>query len=322
MQLKELMKRALQCSAPSGAVPLWELHFHMWNAFSKVPFVSGAEFMQLSSANRQYAIERNADIIVDVAQRLHMAAVSIPDAPWDCPYTLPNDSRIELIRQLKRRAPDFLIIAGCSGNISMPSTADGFVNFCYMLIDDPESVDKQCQRQYDNGCHLLNALAEAGVEAVYNAADMAANRGQFFSPQQMERFIWPYLERWNEYVRRNGVFSILHTDGNVEKLLTGYIKSGVQALQALDPISGMSLARSRAIVGDNMALCGNLDCSLMLAGSPESIYKNTYKLLLEDGMSGGMVLGCSNAVVIQTPRQNYEALLNAYNDWSISVSTR
>ena len=96
----------------------------MWNAFSKVPFVSGAEFMQLSSANRQYAIERNADIIVDVAQRLHMAAVSIPDAPWDCPYTLPNDSRIELIRQLKRRAPDFLIIAGCSGNISMPSTAD------------------------------------------------------------------------------------------------------------------------------------------------------------------------------------------------------
>ena len=76
-----------------------------------------------------------------------------------------------------------------------------------------------CERTFQNACQLLDSLTDAGVDAVYNAADMADNRGPFFSPPQMERFIWPYMERWNQRVRQKGLFSILHTDGNVEKLL-------------------------------------------------------------------------------------------------------
>lgn len=315
MNRKQCMSAALTCRAPQGQVPLWELHFHLWTAFSGEEFISGPAFMKLSPAERQRALERDADIIVRVADDLCMAAVSIPDAPWDCIYTLPQESREELIRQLRRRDPDFLVVAGCGGNISMPSASDDYVNFCYRLMDEPEEIDAQCERTYREALSRLTRMVDAGVEAVYNAADMADNRGQFFSPPQMERFIWPYMRRWNEQVRKMGLFTILHTDGNVEKLLPGYVEAGVQALQALDPISGMTLAASRAVVGDHLALCGNLDCSLMVAGQPEEIYRRTLELLAEDGMSGGMVLGCSNAVVVETPKANYEAMMSAYQAW-------
>lgn len=315
MNRRQLMALALQCRAPRGQVPLWELHFHLWPTFTKERFITGAEFMRLSAGQRALALERNADIMASVADMLGMAAVSIPDAPWDCVYTLPQPDRLALVELLRRRNPDFLIVAGCSGNISMPSSSDGYVNFCYQLMDEPERIEELCERTFQNACQLLDSLTDAGVDAVYNAADMADNRGPFFSPPQMERFIWPYMERWNQRVRQKGLFSILHTDGNVEKLLPGYMASGVQALQALDPISGMSLSACRAAVGQRLALCGNLDCALMVAGRPEQIDQRTLQLLSEDGLSGGMVLGCSNAVVSETPKANYEAMIQAHRDW-------
>ena len=136
MSKKDDLKAALECRQPAGAVPIWELHFHCWEQASGRHFVGRPEFDGLSAAERKSALASNADIIIEVAEDLHYAGVTIPDPPWDCIYTLPMEARIELAQLLTHRAgDDFMVVASCPGIIGMPGS-DEYLDFrasCLML---------------------------------------------------------------------------------------------------------------------------------------------------------------------------------------------
>lgn len=313
MNRKADMTAALEHRQPLGAVPLWELHFHCWSNESGKHFVSGMEFAQLPDSRKELALARDAEIIFEVSERLGFAAVTLPDPPWNCIYTLPHQYRLSLARMIRRLKPDFMLVAGCSGVLAMPDSSD-YVEFCYRLMDEPEEIDRQCAKKFEAGIESMKQLADAGVEAVYTASDMADNRGPFFNPQQMERFILPYLNRWVAEVKKAGLKAILHTDGDVTSLLPDIVASGVEALQAIDPVAGMDMKKVKDRVGNRLALCGNVDCGLLISGRPEDIYRQTAKLLDECKSGGGLVLGASNAVVVETPLENYHALVEAWRD--------
>ena len=63
------------------------------------------------------------------------------------------------------------------------------------------------------------ALRNAGVEAVYMAADMADNHGPFFNPEQMDRFILSYIRKMAEKLKEMGMYVMLHTDGDLALIL-------------------------------------------------------------------------------------------------------
>lgn len=69
---------------PTGYVPLWELHFHCWEAMSGKRFISGQDFMKLSEIQKMKAIEDDAEIIVSLSEQLRFAAV-----PYQTPVGLP-----------------------------------------------------------------------------------------------------------------------------------------------------------------------------------------------------------------------------------------
>ncbi|MBI4023822.1 MAG: hypothetical protein HY360_02510 [Verrucomicrobia bacterium] len=56
------------------------------------------------------------------------------------------------------------------------------------------------------------------------------------------------------------------------------------------------MATIKARVGDRLCLCGNVDCGLLLTGTPSQIHAVTAELLAMCKTGGGLVLGASNAV--------------------------
>jgi len=137
----------------------------------------------------------------------------------------------------------------------------------------------------------------------------------FFSPPQMQRYVLPYLRTWADKVRALGGYSILHTDGNITACLEDLAGSGLDALQAIDPVAKMDMAKVKAKVGDRLCLCGNIDCGLLLTGAPEAIYAATRELLLSCKPAGGFALGASNAVQEEISPQNYRAMIQAWRDF-------
>ena len=307
------LSAALEHRTPHDRVPLCELHFHLWSKFSGRQFISGPDYMRLGSGEKERALREDAGIIIEVSDVIGFSGITIPDAPWDCPYTLPYEDRLKLARYIALESPDFLLTAGCGGVLAMPDSVN-FTEFCYRLIDEPEEIDEECRTGLKQSLETLRRYADCGIRVAYMASDIADNRGQFFSDAQLERYILPHLAKWAQEAKRLGIYPVLHTDGNVTKLLGRLVSTGICALQAIDPVAGMDIRAVKESVGDRLCLMGNVDCGELILSTPDAIYEKTKNLVLDVKKGGSFVLGASNAVVMETPRDNYEAVIKAWRD--------
>ena len=311
MSEKEYARIAFGKGVPER-VPLWELHFHMWNKYSGEPAVFGNDFLALPDGKKDDALKRDAEIMAKVGQELGFGAVSVPDMPWDCPYVLPEDARLKLIRFLRELEPDFLVGGGNSCCLAMPAD-DEYMDFSYMMYDAPEQIVERAERILTNGLEQLGRMAEAGAEFVYLPSDLADARAPYFNPEQLNMFFMPFAKRWSARVKELGLLPVFHTDGNIMPLIEQAVETGVNALQALDPIAGITVAGLREKLCGRLCLCGNLDCGLMLSGTPEQVYASAADIIAQ-GKGSPFVFGNSNAVVYETPKENYDAMLQAWRD--------
>jgi uroporphyrinogen decarboxylase len=312
------MKAALEGREPTGAVPLWELEFHLWDEWSGEHLVLGREFGALTPAERERALHRNAEIIVQASEEIGYAAVDCPSGYWEVApgqlayYVLPGEWRWEQMRVLRAVAPpDLMLVAGVGGIISPPSGA-GYEAFAYRLFDDPDGVEQSTRDSLAYSLELAARTRDLGIEVGVCAADIADNHGPYFTPAQMDRFILPYLHQWSEGLRAIGLYSVLHTDGMIDPILEGLAESGIDAVQAVDPIAGMDIIAAKRRVAGRLCLCGNIDCGLLHIGPAERISQVTRDTTLGCKSGGGFVLGASNAVFRETPLAHYRAMLEAW----------
>ncbi len=321
MSKKDDMRAALERRQPSGAVPIWELEFHAWDKVADRHIVLGEGFCALSPAEQDRALHANAEILLSAAEQLNYAALTVPGNYWEIApgapayYWLPPEARwrqIEILRQAG--IVDLLLVAGSGGVMSMPG-ASNYVAFSYQLYDAPKEIEQQAAQILEHGVETAERLRDLGIEAVFTASDIADNHGVFFNREQMERFILPYLRRWAEAVKGMGHYAILHTDGDIRSCLEDFAESGIDALQALDPVAGMDIQGVKEAVGDQLCLCGNVDCGLLVMGTPEGVYAATRDLLVDCKAGGGLVFGASNAVQPEVPIENYWAMIEAWREY-------
>ncbi len=318
MSGREDMKAALERREPHGAVPIWEIEFQAWDKASGKHVVLGREFEALSAARQEAAMAENAAIMVTVAQEMNFAALTVPNAYWNhvpgqlAYYCLPGNARFRQLEALRRAAsPDLMLIAITGGIMG----ADYSPEFCYRLLDDPAGVDESARNLFRRALEVAKRFRDGGAEAVVSPSDIADNSGPFFSPEQMRRWILPYLTQWAEAIHAMGMYAILHSDGNLTRYVDDIAATGVDALQAIDPVAGMDMRQTREIAGNRLCLCGNIDCGLLLRGQAADIFNATRDLLVNNKAGGGLVLGASNAVQPDVPIENYRAMVQAWRQF-------
>ena len=62
-------------------------------------------------------------------------------------------------------------------------------------------------------------------------------------------------------------------------------------------------------------MCGNVDTGLLVTGTVAEIYESTRDILQECKEDGGLVLGASTAMVLETPMKNYHEMTRAWRDY-------
>jgi uroporphyrinogen decarboxylase len=321
MSGKRDMIAALERKQPEG-VPLWELEFQAWDAASGRHVILGHEFEALSPSGQERAMHANAEILLSVSGELGFAALTSPNAYWhQAPgqlayYCMPGEARFRQLRILRdMRQDDLMLIATTGGIIG----ADYSMEFCVRMVDDPESIDALARATLDRAVECAKRFRDCGAEAVISPSDIADNSGPFFRPEYMDRWILPYLKEWADRIREMGLYTILHSDGNLSRYLDALAGTGLDALQAIDPTAGMDMRQAKAVVGNRLCLCGNIDCGLLLRGKPDEVYAATRDLLVGCKAGGGLVLGASNAVQPDVPIRNYRALVDAWRSYGQQV---
>jgi len=212
---------------------------------------------------------------------------------------------------VKERVGTKVALVASGGGPVMSANYDP--DFCEKLFDEPEAIDREVEQRICEGIEVAKRWRDVGADALFCAADIADNAGPFFNPAQMERWIIPPMERWATAVKEMGMKPILHSDGDLAGYLERIAATGISALQAIDPVAGMELTASLAKVRGKMALVGNLDCGLLITGTPDAVEETALAMLHEHGEKPGWIFGASNAVQQEVPRENIRAVIRAVN---------
>ena len=95
---------------------------------------------------------------------------------------------------LREGDSQLMVIGACSGVMGMPG-ASNYLEFSCKLFDAPEEIDNMARRNFERGLELGQALRDAGIVAVYMAADMADTMAPF--KPRGDGSVYPALHQGN-----------------------------------------------------------------------------------------------------------------------------
>jgi len=229
------------------------------------------------------------------------------------PNTL--DETFRLIDLLRERSGDryFLMMHG-DATYSVPN-GDQMADWVAWVYDNPEAVAAEADRRVDAMLAKAEALrSHGGLDGFALCSDYCFNTGPFLSPPMFHSVVAPYLKRLVAGEREMGFYVIKHTDGNIMPILDDLVDAGPHALHSLDPQGGVDIAEVKRLVGDRVALIGNVNCGLLSTGSDEEVIASC-RYALQSGMpGGGYIFSTSNCIYTGMPLERYHLMLRVWRE--------
>ena len=230
----------------------------------------------------------------------------------------PNDpARYKSIeRAVAEHAGKKAVILHLNDVFSIPSRLMPFDDFMMKLFLEPEVVTSLVEMSVDINLKMAEQAVKRGIKIIYTGDDYAYNTGPMMSPEQFGEFFAPGLKRVMQGYKDLGLWVIKHTDGNILSIIDYIINSGIDCIDPIDPIAGMSLANFKKDYGDKICLKGNVDCAHTLTfKSVEETIEET-KMCLDIGMPGGKYfISSSNSIHSEVKPENYKAMLETIKEY-------
>ena len=147
----------------------------------------------------------------------------------------------------------------------------GLENYLIALAEDPEWIREMHEadvRMFLAACEELSARG-LRVDAMRFSNDMGYRNGPLFSPALYRELFQPGLERVCDLAHDRGMFTILHSCGNVIDLIPDIINTGFDSLNPLEVKAGMDLLGLKKRYGEKLCFMGGIDARAMSA--PEEV---------------------------------------------------
>lgn len=186
--------------------------------------------------------------------------------------------RIECIIDEKAAVGEDVAVCGwVEGPIAEYADLRGLQDAMVDLIDNPKMFHAASERIVDNAIHFARKQVEAGADII-GVGDAAAS---IIGPQLFEELVWPWERKLFAAIHDMGALVKLHICGNINALLPHLATVGTDILD-IDYM--VPLDRARAVVGDQITLCGNFDpVSVLKDGTPQQIAAAAQKCIDDAG---------------------------------------
>jgi uroporphyrinogen-III decarboxylase len=253
----------------------------------------------------------------NVVTRVHDPQMDVHDLPDpDAPFqVLPSE--LEAIRHVVRELGETHFIIGRSpidGTFPFGETV-GMEQFLMRMVIDPEFVRHAIKVYVARSIAYIEALLEAGCDAVMTTDDYSGNRGPIMGPGRFREFILPGIIRQSEAIHARGGYFIKHTDGNVWSILDDLVAAGVDGWHGIQPSIGMDLRRLKHRYGDAICFFGGVNCETLISGTEETVRNEVRYAIRHAGPGGGLVLTSGNVLQPGTRLENYLAARQAVREF-------
>ena len=313
MTNRERFIKTLKCEKIGGQVPTFELVFFLtMEAFGRIHFSQRhyEQWEQMSLAEKTLHIKDMAGLYIQTAKRYGHSAIFVqPDVP--CPTGDKDGITQWLLEEIREQSGDeyFLMLHG-DPTWAIPD-GENMMDFSVRIYEEPEKLNEISKRRLESMLEVAAKLDQNGhlVDGFGMCSDYCFNVNPFFTAEQFDELIAPYLKGAIAEYHKMGYFCIKHTDGNIMPIVQKIAECKPDALHSLDPQGGVSIPAVRKLIGDDICLIGNVNCGLLQTGTEEECRADIHRSLREGMERGrGYVFATSNCAYTGMPLARYEMM--------------
>jgi hypothetical protein len=219
-----------------------------------------------------------------------------------------SDEKIDLLRHARQRVPH-RFVAGAPGAITMGTyTALRGREQAYMdLVERPDFVSAVLDMQADAIIQRGEKLLTADIDVFY-IGDPAAS-ASLISPKHFEKYCVPAYSKFVNHFKSRDVLMYMHICGNSKPILEMMADTGVNVIEPLDPLGGVSVADAKQRVGHRVALMGGVNTVTLSQGTPDDVRAEAIQKCREGGPYG-YVLAAGDMVPPDTSLANLQAMVD------------
>lgn len=188
----------------------------------------------------------------------------------------------------------------------------GFQKTLMDFVLNPDLVEKLLDIPFHYHLKAATKLVELGVDMLWVGDDVGTQDKMLISPDTWRRYLKPRLAAFISTVKAiNPELKVAyHSDGYILPIIPELIEIGIDVLNPIQPLS-MDPAEIKVRFGDKLCFWGSIDEQYTLPfGTPEDVRLEVFKRLRTIGKNGGLIIGPTHNVQLDTPLENFWAMVN------------
>jgi len=241
-------------------------------------------------------------------------------------YTPPDADRPELYNEaawmLKEFHDEYWIVGVTVTTIFETAWAlRGFERLMSDFVLNPELAERILEIPYRYHLRAAKRLVEMGVDMIWIGDDVGSQTRMLISPAHWRRFLKPRMANFIAELKAiNPHIKIAyHSDGNILPIIPELIEIGLDVLNPVQPAC-MDPAELKRRFGDRLCFWGSIDEQHTLPfGHPQEVSAEVLHRLHTLGRGGGLILGPTHHVQLDTPMENFWAMVNTITQTSYEM---
>jgi uroporphyrinogen decarboxylase len=232
-------------------------------------------------------------------------------------YSTPDPNRPSLYAEARRVIGDYkdeYWIVGVTPT-TIFETAWALRGYEQLLLDmatDPVKANRVLDFPYGYHKTVTQHLVELGVDMIWLGDDVGGQHAMLMSPKMWRAYLKPRMADLIASLRAiNPAIKVAyHTDGVVYPIIPELIEIGIDVLNPVQPMA-MSPEKLKQEYGERLCFWGSIDIQqTMPFGTPDEVKKEVISRLQTIGKDGGLIIGPTHNLQLDTPLENLWALVD------------
>jgi uroporphyrinogen decarboxylase len=184
------------------------------------------------------------------------------------------------------------------------------------MVLDPDLANALFDIPYHYHLEAAKKLVALGVDMIQTGDDMGSQKAMLISPKLWREYFKPRMAEFISELKaiNPSVKVAYHSDGDVEPIIPELIEIGLDVLNPIQPAS-MDPTQIKRKYGDRLCFWGTIDEQHTLPfGTPKEVAKEVRDRLANVGYDGGLILAPTHHVQLDTPLENFWAMVNTIVD--------
>jgi len=236
-------------------------------------------------------------------------------------YQPPDPTRPELYQDAARMIAEYkseYFIAGATVTTIFETgwALRGLDRLLMDFVERPEMAEAVLDIPFHYHLEAAKRLVEMGVDMIWTGDDVGSQTGMLISPRMWRKYLKPRMAEFFATLKRLNpeVKIAYHSDGVIDPIVGDLVEIGMDILNPLQP-NCVDPARLKREYGDRISFWGSIDEQYALPfGTPEDVTREVQERLETVGRDGGLIIGPTHNVQLDTPMENFWAMMKAIKE--------